>query len=100
MINEINLKEELIMIIHINFCKKLLLLFTTVSLFPIYQRIVLSGMISRKRGAIVNIGSAAGVSSSPLLAQYGAAKSYIAMFSKGACCAVLYCTLLCCVVLC
>jgi hypothetical protein len=31
-------------------------------------------MLSRKRGAIVNIGSAAGVSTSPLLAQYGAAK--------------------------
>jgi 17beta-estradiol 17-dehydrogenase / very-long-chain 3-oxoacyl-CoA reductase len=37
-------------------------------------RIVLPGMLSRKRGAIVNIGSAAGVSTSPLLAQYGAAK--------------------------
>lgn len=45
-------------------------------------RIVLPGMIERKRGAIVNIGSAAGVSNSPLLAQYGAAKSYIAMFSR------------------
>lgn len=45
-------------------------------------RIVLPGMLDRKKGAIVNIGSAAGVSNSPLLAQYGAAKSYIAMFSK------------------
>jgi len=45
-------------------------------------RHVLPGMLERKRGAIVNIGSAAGVSTSPLLAQYGAAKSYIAMFSK------------------
>jgi len=45
-------------------------------------RIVLPGMLSRKRGAIVNIGSAAGVSVSPLLSQYGAAKSYITMFSK------------------
>lgn len=45
-------------------------------------RIVLPGMISRKRGSIVNIGSAAGVSSAPLLAEYGAAKSYIAHFSK------------------
>ena len=45
-------------------------------------RLVLPGMIERKRGAIVNISSAAGVTLSPLLAQYGAAKSYIAMFSK------------------
>ncbi len=44
--------------------------------------IVLPGMISRKRGAIVNIGSVAGVTVSPLLAEYGAAKSYVAMFSK------------------
>ena len=49
----------------------------------IIVRIVLPGMLSRKRGSIVNIGSAAGVSASPLLAQYGAAKSYIAMLSKG-----------------
>ena len=40
-------------------------------------------MLSRRRGAIVNIGSAAGVSSCPLLAEYGAAKSYIATLSKG-----------------
>eukprot|EP00599_Poterioochromonas_sp_BG-1_P007740 CAMPEP_0173143440 /NCGR_PEP_ID=MMETSP1105-20130129/6667_1 /TAXON_ID=2985 /ORGANISM="Ochromonas sp., Strain BG-1" /LENGTH=316 /DNA_ID=CAMNT_0014056987 /DNA_START=92 /DNA_END=1042 /DNA_ORIENTATION=- len=45
-------------------------------------KIVIPGMVERKRGAIVNIGSAAGVTVSPLLAQYGAAKSYIAMFSK------------------
>jgi 17beta-estradiol 17-dehydrogenase / very-long-chain 3-oxoacyl-CoA reductase len=45
-------------------------------------RIVLPGMVERKRGAIVNIGSAAGVSNAPLLAQYGAAKSYITMFSR------------------
>jgi 17beta-estradiol 17-dehydrogenase / very-long-chain 3-oxoacyl-CoA reductase len=45
-------------------------------------RLVLPGMISRKRGTVVSIGSAAGVSTSPLLSQYGAAKSYIAMFSR------------------
>jgi 17beta-estradiol 17-dehydrogenase / very-long-chain 3-oxoacyl-CoA reductase len=37
-------------------------------------RIVLPGMVTRKRGAIVNMASAAGVLNSPLLAQYGAAK--------------------------
>lgn len=45
-------------------------------------RLVLPGMVSRKRGTVVSIGSAAGVSTSPLLSQYGAAKSYIAMFSR------------------
>lgn len=45
-------------------------------------RIVLPGMVERKRGSIVNMGSAAGIGTSPLLAQYGAAKSYITMFSK------------------
>lgn len=45
-------------------------------------RIVLPGMLERKRGAIVNIGSAAGEGVSPLLAQYGAAKSYVSMFSR------------------
>lgn len=45
-------------------------------------RIVLPGMTERKRGAIVNIASAAGVTVSPLLAQYSAAKSYVNMFSR------------------
>lgn len=45
-------------------------------------RIVLPGMLERKKGAIVNVSSAAGVAVSPLLAQYGAAKAYVAMFSK------------------
>jgi len=45
-------------------------------------RICLPGMLQRKKGAIVNISSIAGISNSPLLAQYGAAKSYIAMFSR------------------
>jgi 17beta-estradiol 17-dehydrogenase / very-long-chain 3-oxoacyl-CoA reductase len=45
-------------------------------------KIVVAGMVERKRGAIVNIGSAAGVTVSPLLAEYGAAKSYVTMFSR------------------
>ena len=45
-------------------------------------RIVLPQMLEKKRGAIINISSFAGVSTSPLLAQYGAAKSYVAMFSR------------------
>ena len=45
-------------------------------------RYVLPGMNTRKGGYIVNISSAAGVTTAPLLAQYGAVKSYIAMFSK------------------
>lgn len=48
----------------------------------IMTHLVLPGMVDRKRGAIVNVASAAGVAVSPLLAQYGAAKSYITMFSK------------------
>lgn len=45
-------------------------------------RLVLPYMLEARKGNIVNISSAAGVSTSPLLAQYGAAKSYIAMFSR------------------
>lgn len=45
-------------------------------------KIVLPGMIKKKKGAIVNIASAAGTFTNPLLAQYGAAKSYVLMFSK------------------
>jgi len=48
-------------------------------------RVVLPGMVTRKRGAIVNLGSAAGVTISPLLAEYSGAKSYVAMFSKSMC---------------
>jgi 17beta-estradiol 17-dehydrogenase / very-long-chain 3-oxoacyl-CoA reductase len=45
-------------------------------------RLALPHMLEKKKGCIVNISSAAGVSTSPLLAQYGAAKSYVAMFSR------------------
>merc|ERR1719382_1489852 len=41
------------------------------------------GMIKRHRGAIVNTSSGAGRTTSPLLAEYSAAKSFIEMFSKG-----------------
>ena len=44
---------------------------------------VLPGMMERKRGTVVNIASAAGVHTMPLLAQYSAAKGYIQMFSRG-----------------
>jgi len=44
---------------------------------------ILPGMMERKRGAVVNIASAAGCHTMPLLAQYSAAKGYIAMFSRG-----------------
>merc|ERR1711871_1802519 len=40
------------------------------------------GMIARKRGAIVNTSSAAGVQISPLLAGYSAAKGGVVAFSK------------------
>lgn len=41
------------------------------------------GMVKRKRGAIVNTSSGAGRTTSPLLAEYSGAKSFIEMFSKG-----------------
>merc|ERR1712084_137265 len=42
-----------------------------------------SGMVRRRRGAIVNTSSGAGRMTSPLLAQYSGAKSFIEMFSRG-----------------
>jgi len=42
-----------------------------------------AGMVQRRRGAIVNTSSGAGRTTSPLLCQYSAAKSFIEMFSKG-----------------
>merc|ERR1719433_969763 len=41
------------------------------------------GMLARRRGAIVNTSSGAGRATSPLLAEYSGAKSFIEMFSKG-----------------
>jgi len=40
------------------------------------------GMLSRKKGAVINVASVAGVLVSPLLAQYGGAKGFIAQFTK------------------
>jgi len=45
------------------------------------SHIVLPQMVSRKRGLIVNMSSAAAIVPSPLLAQYGAVKSYVNKFS-------------------
>lgn len=45
-------------------------------------RAVLPGMMDRKRGAIVNMSSAAGVSTSPLLSGYSGAKGFVTAFSK------------------
>merc|ERR1719277_540231 len=42
-----------------------------------------SGMVQRRRGAIVNTSSGAGHATSPLLAEYSGAKSFIEMFSRG-----------------
>lgn len=45
-------------------------------------RMVLSGMVERKRGAICNISSGSAMYTLPLLAGYSAAKSYIEKFSR------------------
>jgi len=46
-------------------------------------RVVLPGMVERKRGAIVNISSASGAFPCPLLSQYSASKSYVEKFGSG-----------------
>lgn len=46
-------------------------------------RMVVGGMVERRRGIIVNIASAAGTITSPLLAEYSAAKGYVEKFSRG-----------------
>lgn len=45
-------------------------------------RMVLPGMIDRKKGAIVNISSASSMYTLPLLAEYSGAKSFIEKFSR------------------
>jgi len=46
-------------------------------------KMVIGGMNDRKRGAIVNIASASGMYTMPLLAEYSAAKGYVEKFSRG-----------------
>jgi len=45
-------------------------------------RIVLPGMIQRKKGAIVNLSSGSALYTLPLLAQYSGAKSFVEKFSR------------------
>lgn len=45
-------------------------------------RLVLPGMVDRKKGAVVSIGSGAGTAPSPMLAGYSAAKQYVAMMTR------------------
>eukprot|EP00929_Paragymnodinium_shiwhaense_P040162 TRINITY_DN20989_c0_g1_i1.p1 TRINITY_DN20989_c0_g1~~TRINITY_DN20989_c0_g1_i1.p1 ORF type:complete len:322 (-),score=80.00 TRINITY_DN20989_c0_g1_i1:306-1271(-) len=45
-------------------------------------RLVIGGMVERKRGAILNLSSSAGVTPSPLLALYGATKAFVDKFSQ------------------
>lgn len=49
----------------------------------IMTKMVIGGMVDRKRGAILNIASAAGTITSPLLAEYSAAKGFVEKFSRG-----------------
>jgi 17beta-estradiol 17-dehydrogenase / very-long-chain 3-oxoacyl-CoA reductase len=46
-------------------------------------RIVLPGMVANKRGAIVNLSSAAARNPSPLLAEYSGVKSFIEVRLSG-----------------
>lgn len=46
-------------------------------------KFVIGGMVERKRGAIVNISSGSAMCTSPLLAEYSGAKSYLEKFSRG-----------------
>lgn len=48
----------------------------------IMTHLVLPGMVQRKRGTILNISSGSALHSMPLLAEYGAAKMFIARFSQ------------------
>ncbi|KAI0213983.1 Very-long-chain 3-oxoacyl-CoA reductase [Lamellibrachia satsuma] len=45
-------------------------------------RLVLTGMLERRKGAIINVASVAGVTPTPLLTIYSATKAYIDFFSR------------------
>eukprot|EP00978_Attheya_sp_CCMP212_P008624 scaffold20255_cov64-Attheya_sp.AAC.7 len=45
-------------------------------------RMVIGGMVERKRGAIINLSSGSAMFTLPLLAEYSAAKSYVEKFSR------------------
>mmetsp|Transcript_15062 Transcript_15062/g.29693 ORF Transcript_15062/g.29693 Transcript_15062/m.29693 type:complete len:313 (-) Transcript_15062:13-951(-) len=45
-------------------------------------RIVLPGMVSRRKGAIINIGSFAGSTTDPFYSVYSGSKAFVEMFSK------------------
>lgn len=46
-------------------------------------RMVLKGMLERKKGAIVNISSGSAMATMPLLAEYSGAKAFLEKFSRG-----------------
>lgn len=46
-------------------------------------RIVLPGMVERKKGVLINIGSASSIIPSPLLTVYAATKAYVEKFTEG-----------------
>jgi len=49
----------------------------------IMTKMLIDGMVERKKGIILNLASAAGTITSPLLAEYSAAKGYVEKFSRG-----------------
>ncbi|GBP31327.1 Very-long-chain 3-oxoacyl-CoA reductase [Eumeta japonica] len=46
------------------------------------NNLVLPGMVKRKRGVVINLGSASALVPSPLLAVYGASKAFVDKFSR------------------
>jgi 17beta-estradiol 17-dehydrogenase / very-long-chain 3-oxoacyl-CoA reductase len=54
-------------------------------------RVVLPGMVQRKKGLVLNMGSMSGKIGSPLLAVYGASKTYLKSWSRGTQILISYC---------